>query len=247
MKRTTFLASLSLILALLVVVAGCDKERIVESTEYIEQIEYVTLPPDTVFRTDTVRQADTVVTYDSTTVRVTDTVIQIDYVHDTVVQVDYHHDTVTVYDTVHTVQYETDTTYMYFFDTTYLVDTVTVNESSDNEHVAIGALQYYSNGLVIEFINAEFGLTDGWIFYLSTMQSDIQQVSTGVYDIYGFIDYWTPDWESYYPLEYYWRISYIGGDPAEADSWQISEPPDASPIYEPGLGIVSQASDRSLR
>jgi hypothetical protein len=245
MKRTTFLATLTLILAVLLTVAGCDKEKIVESTEYIEQIEYITLPPDTVFRTDTVHHFDTVVHNDSVTIQVTDTVIQIDYVYDTVIQVSYIHDTITVYDTVNSVQFLFDT--LYFFDTTYIIDTVTVNQSGDNEHVAIGGLQYHSNGLVIEFISAEFGYTDGWIFYLSTMQSDIVRVSSGVYDIYGFIDYWTPDWAAYYPLEYYWRISYTGGDPADPANWQISEPPDASPTHEPGLKVVSRASDRSLR
>ncbi|UCG63155.1 MAG: hypothetical protein JSV52_07710, partial [Candidatus Zixiibacteriota bacterium] len=52
---------LSLIVCLMILsLPGCEKEKIVESTEYIHDIEYVELPADTVFRVDTVLIQDSI-------------------------------------------------------------------------------------------------------------------------------------------------------------------------------------------
>ncbi|MDX9858748.1 MAG: hypothetical protein RBT76_13235 [candidate division Zixibacteria bacterium] len=228
MKRLLVLASALLLLSLVPLFSGCDKERIVESTEYIEKIEYVDVPADTVI------VIDTVVIRDSVSVNTTDTVVVIDTVysqttiHDTITVVQNHYDTtiVTVTDTVVTVQHH--------------YDTVEVVSFAPNGALAFTAMQAYSDQLVIDFITQEFGYTDGWVLYLSTYQVDLQQQSAGVYDIYGYIDYWLPDWSAYYPLEFYWRMSYDGGDPADPNNWSIAEPT-SSIGHEPGISLSADA------
>jgi hypothetical protein len=218
------------VLLSLALIAGCDKERIVESTEYIENTEYIEVPGDTVFRVDTVYSGDSVVIIetDTVTVNITDTVT----VTDTVVQTD--HDTVTIIDTVVTVENH--------YDTTVIIDTVETVLYSPNEYLAIAAVHYFNDPLVIDLVNQEFGLTDGWIFYLSSFQLDLTKQSSDVYDIYGYIDYWTPDWSAYYPLEFYWRVTYTGGDPGDPNNWTLSNPPGAtSASRSPGVNIVSDA------
>jgi len=202
--------ALLLLIAALVGAAGCDKEKIVQSTEYVHDTQYVEQPPDTVFQVDTVYNNDSVI------VNHTDTLT----VHDTVVQVNYVHDTVTVYQT----------------------DTVLTTQCDPNEYLAFSALQYYCDPLVIQFINNEFGLTDGWIFYLSAFQVELTTQSASTYDIYGYIDYWTPDWSGYYPIEYYWRLTYTGGDPADPESWRLDDPPANAPNHTPGIKISEDAS-----
>jgi len=155
---------------------------------------------------------------------------------DTVVTIVNHTDTVYVIDTVVTVQHH--------YDTTEIVDTVLVTQCAPNEFLAMTALHYYTDPLVLEFIYQEFGLNEGWMFYLSTFQSEITVRSASVYDIYGLIDYWAPDWSGYYPLEYYWRMTYIGGDPADPDNWQIGEPPAAVSGHRPGI-CVSEDTARA--
>ncbi len=154
-----------------------------------------------------------------------DTVKITQVVHDTVTVINTVHDTVTVTHTVH--------------------DTVEVESSLPHVQFAFVAMQYFADEEVLAFINSEFGYSDGWIYYLSVMMSDISNPSTGVYDFYGYIDYWVPDWSGYYPLEYYWRISYKGGDPSDPDNWQLSDPP-AAPKRNPGVTRVTDAAAHNL-
>ncbi|MBU0983858.1 MAG: hypothetical protein KKA42_08310 [candidate division Zixibacteria bacterium] len=237
MNGKTLVLTLIALTALIFAISACEKEKIVESTEYISETEYITLPPDTVFQV----RIDTVYTSDSTIINNTDTVTIT--VHDTVVQVTTIIDTVFSVDTVTTIQHHYDTT------TVTIVDTVTTLQCDPNEYLAMAALQYYANSEVIQFINSEFGYTDGWVLYLNPFQSDVQSPSAGVYDIYGYIDYWTPEWDGYYVLEYYYRIDYTSGDPTNPENWTLSEPPAASPTRQPGMRIVPETSDaiRDLR
>jgi len=216
---TRFIIIMALTLVFLTA-AGCDKEKIVISIEYVHDIEYVELPGDTLLQIDTVFVGDSVI------INATDTVV----IRDTVVQTTTIHDTTVLYDTV--------VTQTHHYDTTYMVDTVQVTQCSPNEYLAFAALQYYSDPLVIDFINQEFGLNDGWVLYLSAFQVDLTEASTGVYDIYGYIDYWTPDWSAYYPIEFYWRISYSGGDPGDPSNWVLEEPAAASSGAQPGLTLA---------
>ena len=223
MTRKLLLLSTMTVLALLLLAAGCEKEKIVESTEYIHDVEYIQLPPDTVTVHDTVVVNDSVTVHDVDTVTVLDTVVVTNtvFVHDTVVTVQHH------------------------YDTTVLIDTVTVQQCTPNQNLAYTALESYSDELVIEFINQEFGYTDGWVFYLSAFQCEMTPRSASVYDIYGYIDYWTPDWSGYYPLEFYWRMTFTGGDPADPNNWDISEPPATVPSeHVPGVRVVPNQTAR---
>jgi hypothetical protein len=229
MKRAIAVILLLFAVSLILLQTGCEKEKIVESTEYVRDVEYVEVPPDTIY------QVDTITNHDSTTVTLSDTVT----ITDTIVQVDYVYDTVRVYDTVETV--------VNHYDTTVVVDTVETVRCNPNEYLAIAALQYYVDPLVLEFINSEFGYSDGWIFYLSSFQLELTRQSSTTYDIYGYIDYWTPDWSGYYPLEYYWRLTFTGGDPADPQDWQLSDPPTGSPSLTPGIKLIPDATQRSIR
>jgi len=194
---------------------------------------------------------------------VTDTMIQVNYVYDTthvydtVIQMSYIHDTMLVYDTVDQIVYVYDTivqwNYVYdtivtvqqHYDTVTIVDTIETIQCSPDEHFAFAALEYYSDPQVLEIINQEFGIADGWVLYLSQWQVDLSQASSGIYDIYGYIDYWTPDWSAYYPIEFYWRVSYLSGDPSDPHNWQLSEPPSATAGMEPGLNLHLNATEAS--
>jgi hypothetical protein len=231
MTRKLLALSTMTILLLVLLAAGCDKEKIVESTEYVHDVEYIQLPPDTIFHTDTVVVNDSIPVHDVDTVVIRDTVVQVNHVHDTVVV----YNTVTVHDTVVTVQHH--------YDTTVVIDTVVTQQCTPNQNLAYTALENHCNELVIQFINQEFGYTDGWVFYLSAYQCEVTRRSANVYDIYGYIDYWTPDWSGYYPLEFYWRMTFTGGDPADPDNWQISEPPVGAPTdHAPGVRVVPNQS-----
>jgi hypothetical protein len=225
MKRLTILSILIVVPLIVLLVLSCDNEKIVESTEYVHDIEYVQLPGDTVYLVDSVSTSDTV------TIETTDTV----YIGDTVVQTEYIYDTSFIYDTVETIQQ--------YYDTTLITDTLVTFQCDPNEHFAVSAMQYYTNPLVIEFIYQEFGYDDGWVFYLSTYQLDLTQQSTDVYDMYGYIDYWTPDWSGYYALEFYWRLVHTGGDPSDPDNWEITEPAMAAGNLTPGLRLMSDRSE----
>lgn len=207
---------ISLILAMMILsLPGCEKEKIVESTEYVHDIERVELPADTVYR------VDTVIAHDSDTVQITDTVVITDTIQGE-----------NVYDTVEVV----------------VIDTVETVRCEPNGYLAVAALQFYSDQIVLEFIDQNFGIDDGWVFYLSTHQLSLVGQSVDVYDIYGYIDYWTPDWSGFYPLEFYWRVTYTGGDPADVDNWQLSEPPSYSTgIPAPGVKLSADgASNRRM-
>jgi len=285
MKMALVVGVLLMVVAAVLTFTGCDKERIVESTEYVR--EYVELPPDTVWRLDTVIVKDSVTIYTVDTVFQHDTVVQVNHVfdtvnvHDTVATVAHHYDTVTIVDTVvqitqvydtlfvtdtivtvqHHYHYDTVTvvdtviqgggtvydtvvvvdtivTVQHHYDTTYVVDTVQIAQCSPNEFLAFTALQYYSDPLVIDAINSEFGINDGWVFYLSAFQHEVTRQSADTYDIYGLIDYWTPDWSAFYPFEFFWRMKHIGGDPAVPTSWQMLEPPGYAPGLDPGLNLT---------
>ncbi len=212
MRRIFIVGTLLLVVAVFLTVAGCDKEKIVETTEYIHDVEYIESPPDTVFVSDT------------TTINSSDTV----FLTDTVVQINHEYDTVFVYDTVTTVQNH--------------YDTVLVPQCSPNELLATSALEYRCDPLVLEAINAEFGLSEGWILYLSAFQIEITRQSASVYDIYGIIDYWTPDWTGFYPFEFFWRMTFNGGDPADPDNWTMSEPPGAVSGHNPGIQMIEDPS-----
>jgi hypothetical protein len=233
MARIFIFGALLLTISVFLALAGCEKEKIVESTEYIHEIEYIEVPADTVFQVDTVLQIDTVYNADSVTITNTDTIM----IFDTVIQVDYVYDTVLVHDTVTTVQY--------IYDTTFVTDTVMVSQSSPNPLLAFGALQYHTDPLVIGVVTQDLGYTDGWIFYLSAYQAGWNFESESIYDIYGFIDYWSPDWNDFLALEFYWRMTYISGDPSDPTNWEISDPPGMSAGHQPGLNVIEDPNERS--
>ena len=236
---------LLLVLVLSLSFSGCDKEKIVESTEYVHDIEYQQLPPETVYTVDTLLINDSTVVTNTDTVFVLDTVFQTEYIHDTIYQTNYIHDT--VFQTVYI--HDTVTVVHNFYDTVEVVDTVTLAQCTPNEYLAMAALQYYCDPLVLDFINDEFGIDEGWVYYLSTFQVALTKESDGVYDIYGYIDFWMSDWSGYYPLEYYWRLVHTGGDPANPENWQLAEPPTSAGAFSPGLKLSDNArsSSRSLR
>lgn len=226
MKQLTWFLILTVTVLTLVT---CDKEKTVTSTEYIHDIKYVEGPVDTILVVDTLTRVDTVYRQDSTIVQNTDTIILVDTLvvsqTDTVLVIDTVIQQITIHDTVHSV------------------DTVTTAECLPYVHFAFASMPYYLDQQVIAFINAEFGYSDGWVLYLSLSQSDVSSPATGVYDFYGFIDYWTPDWSSFYPLEYYYRMTHLGGDPSDPDNWQLSEPPATSPSRPNGLALSAARPD----
>ena len=221
LNRLKLLIPLMMIGMVFLLIAGCDKERIVESTEIIHETEYVELPPDTVI------VYDTVVTYDSVSTTVYDTVVQINTIYDTVIQTNTIYDTVIVTNTV------------VHYDTTVVTDTVVQASNEANELLAVGALEYYVDPLVLDFVYQEFGLNDGWIYYLSTWQMEFTRQSAGVYDIYGYIEFWATDWSGYYPLEFYYRVTHTGGDPADVTNWSLGEPTSGTPEHNPGLKSIA--------
>ena len=234
------------ILLILAFVSCENRERITE-TEYVHDIKYIESPPDTVLRIDTLYNFDTLVHYDTVfsgggdTVLQYDTVMQIDTIYsssiDTVTITEVVYDTTRVYDTVNVINT--------VYDTVIRVDTVTQQACAPFVQFAFAALQYHADGEVIAFINSEFGYDDGWVYYLSIAMSDVSSPSTGVYDFYGYIDYWAPDFSGYYPLEYYWRISFTGGDPSDPDNWNLSDPP-AAPKKDPGVRLSPDTELRSI-
>ena len=156
---------------------GCDKERIVESSEVVKDTQYIELPPDTIFVVDTVFNTDS-----STTI-----------VHDTVYQVTNHYDTVYVNhtDTVNISSVDTVTVTNTITDTVTIaetiVDTVQIQQNAPSQSLAFAALTYYSNSLVIDFINQTYGIGEGYMLYLNEFQSDISHPSANVWDIYDIV------------------------------------------------------------
>ncbi len=256
MVRKPLIIFAFLFLLLGLIISGCDKERIVESTEYIHDIEYVQIPADTVFKIDTVFKldtttstttifdtviiqdsstvTDTIFLNDTTVVTITDSII----VFDTITQTINNYDTVIISDTINTIEY--------IHDTISITDTVQVNQNTPNEFLAFTALQYYSDPIVIEQTTFDYGITNGYIFYLSAYRHSMTKQSSSVYDIYGYIDFWTTNWSDFYAYEYYWRMTYTGGDPADPLNWQISDPPALSSSNTPGLHVIQKNEDANL-
>lgn len=127
-----------------------------------------------------------------------------------------------------------------------ITDTVYINQGgeacSPSEPLAMTALQYYSNDEVMNFIYGEFGYTEGWIYYLTEFQCDVTESSTGVFDVYGYVDFWMSDFSAYYPMEFNWRIRYTSGDPTDPTNWTLEDPPLASSGHIPGLRLVDENS-----
>ncbi len=229
---------------MLAVIYGCDKERIVTTTETVHETEYIELPQDTILMTDSffVNTTDTfqLISTDTFFVNTTDTfqLISTDTVTINTT------DTMTIYDTLHITHILIDTVEMYqtLYDTVMVTvtDTVVQDNQTADEYYAYTALQFHTDPAVLQFINSEFGIAEGWIFYLSTFQNTVANPSAGVYDFTGFIDYWVPDWSSYYPLEYAWRVSFNGGDPSNPSNWSLSDPPGVVSGQDAGISLVKE-------
>ena len=146
------------------------------------------------------------------------------------------YDTTTVLDTITVV------------DTIEIVDTITISQCEPFVQFAFAALQYYGNAEILTFINNEFGIDDGWIYYLSITQCDLQSPSPGVYNIYGYANYWTIEFDAYYPLEYYWGVSYLGNDPSDIDNWELTDPSaQTSTLSANKTGGIKIATERMLK
>ena len=221
MKKILVFGTGFLVLMTVFLSTGCDKERIVTSTEVVHDTKYIELPPDTVFSVDTVFSTDSVVVRATDTVRLHDTVRVTTVVHDTVVTVRNFYDTVTV--------------------TVTVTDTVVKTQCLPNAVTAIAAMQAQTDPLVLEFILAELGLSDGWVFYQTNTQMEVMQASSNTWDIYSYVDYWAPDWSGYYPLEIYWRLTFKSGDPANPNNWQMTDPPTGVSGHRAGMATVSKA------
>jgi len=204
--RIYVLTATTVFLLLMISIAGCDKEKIVESTEYIHDIEYVESPPDTVFHVDTTYISDSIVVHVTDTVRLTDTVVT----------TQNHYDTIFVTDTVFQTQYQA------------------------SASAAVEAMQHYTDPFVLEYVNQMYGLGEGWIFYLASSQMDITHPSANIYDIYGYLEFYSADWSAYYPFEFYWRLTYTDGDPSVAGNWQMSEPPAKVSGHQTGIAPSSR-------
>lgn len=217
LKNLFYISLLWLGALLTVLPAGCSKEKIVESTEYIHDIEYVESPPDTIIVWDTVIRSDSVVVVSRDTIRIVDTLQLVD----TVTIVNTIHDTVRITSVVH--------------------DTVLKAQCSPSTQLAIDAMISQADPLILEFLMQEVGQNDGWVFHLSPMHMDVTQVSSSVWDIYSVVDYWAADWSGYYQVEMLWRMTYTGGDASDPDNWTMGDPP-ASPKYRPGLNPADKTS-----
>lgn len=226
----------SVLLVIILLIFGCEKERTITSTEYIHEIEYVEGPTDTVFVFDTLFQVDTLFQQDSITVNTFDTIIIVDtlfeFITDTLAITEYINDTIVLFDTVTIVEN--------IYDTIYVIDTVVTFGCPPYVHFAFASMPYYTDQQVIDFINAEFGYSNGWIYYLSLSMTDVSSPSDGVYNFYGYVNYWTPNWSAYCPLVYYWRMTFLGGDPSDPDSWQLSDPPTGSSGKIGGLRLSTE-------
>ncbi len=279
MKRLIISALMALVLTAGLGLTGCDKERIVNSSERVQEIVKVTdtvFVRDTVYRIDSVNTVDTVTQYvgqsdtviyydttwrfdttwryDTTYVTRTDTLIVVDTVvlvggggdtvfvdtsvvehdtvliHDTIVVTDSIavFDTIVQVDTI--VQTMTDTVYQ----TQYVHDTVTIAGCQPLVHFAYAAMHGWGDIEVIAAVNAQYGYNDGWVFWLSIYMTAIDNPSQGVYDFWGYIDYWSPDWNEFVPFEYGWRMTHLGGDASDPNNWQLSDAPGTGYYAPPG-------------
>ncbi len=241
MKRIALIGLILLTLAAALFVANCTREKTVESTEYVHDIKYVDSPPDTIVRLDTILRADTVKLASKDTVRVVDTVHTTNTVHDTVRVTQLVHDTVrvtvTVHDTVVTVKTHFDTV------TVTVTDTVLKTQAVPNAVLAISAMEFQTDPLVYNYVAQNVGDTGGWVLYLSPAQMAVSPVSSGVYDITSYVDYYAADFSGDYPMYVKWRMTYQSGDPSNPSSWQMSNPPGA---VSPGLTTAQRGSAAHL-
>lgn len=205
---------------LIISIYGCDKEKIVTTTETVKETEYVEVPGDTVFLIDTI--------YNSGSGSV-DTIYQTNTVYDTVYQNNTIHDTV----------YQTNTVYVY--------DTVETQSLTPDDHQAYAALQYNVDPMLMDVIYDAYGYSDGWILYLSTWLNTVDNPSAGVYDFNGVVEYWTLDWSGYEPFEYYFRVTYNGGDPSDVANWTVTDPPATVNGYKPGINKKDKAVITDLK
>jgi hypothetical protein len=232
MTQIPYFKAIIVFFTVIVLATGCNKERIVESTEYVHDIEYVESPPDTVFHLDTLAIRDSVEVKTTDTIRLIDTVTQTNQIHDTV------RITVTVHDTVVRTQYH--------YDTLVDVDTIIRTQYQASAVLAIEAMQAQTTPLVFDYIAETYGLGEGWVFFLTSSQMNVTQSSTNVYDIYGYLEYYTEDWSEYYPLEFYWRITYNSGDPSNSNNWTMSDPPSTVAMHQPGMKAMTRATPSKL-
>ncbi len=286
MKRLIISALVALLLTAGLTMTGCDKERIVNTSERVQEVVEITdtvFVRDTVFRVDSITtidtvteyigEADTIIYHDTTwrfdttwhfdttyitqidTIEIVDTVILAGGGDDTV-WVDtsaIYHDTLMIYDTI------TITDSIAIFDTIFQIDTIiqtqvdtvyqtqyvydTVNIGGGCEplvHFAYAALQGWGDVEVIAAVNAEYGYEDGWVFWLSIYMTAIDNPSSGVYDFWGYIDYWSPDWGQFVPFEFGYRMTYLGGDASDPNNWQLSDAPTSGGGTGAAPGIVIQ-------
>jgi hypothetical protein len=240
--RLTIAAILVLFLSMAFLTAGCDKEKIVESKEYVHDIQYVNLPPDTIVRLDTIVKVDSVAIGSKDTVRLVDTLRINTVIHDTIRTTSVVHDTVRVNVYVH----DTVITIRNHYDTVVVTDTVVKTQCTPNTSLAVAAMESQTDPLVLDFINQQIGQNQGWILYLTASQMDIKQVSSSVWDIYAYVDYYASDWSGDYPLEVYWRLTYLGGDPANPNNWKMSDPPAYTGSRRAGISTVSKSSSERL-
>jgi hypothetical protein len=219
MKAVLGFGAALLLMTIVIVATGCDKERTITSTEIVHDTKYIELPPDTIFVIDTVSGVDTLIVHDIDTVLKTDTLRINVIVHDTVIKTVNHYDTIQRTDTV----------------------TVTVTLFQPNATTAVAAMQALTDPQVLQFAYDNFGLSDGWVFYLTPAQMEVVQSSTKVWDIFAYVDYWSPDWSGYYPLEVYWRMTYKSGDPADPNNWTMTDPPAAISGQPNGVSASTHA------
>ena len=239
-------SALALILLLLgVIIFSCEKEKTVTSTEYIHDIEYVEGPTDTIFMIDTLMRVDTLIQYDTTGGSGIDTVFDTVYQTetDTVIISEYVYDTTEIVDTV-TV---TNTIYDTITVTNTVYDTVVNTECLPFVHFAFTCMPVHADPVILDFIYNETGYDEGWIYYLSSAQTDMESPSNGVYDCYGYVNYWTTDFTGYYPMEYYWRMTYLGDDPSDPANWQLSDPPSRSSGKVGGVQLIEVTTQNISR
>ena len=228
LARTTILWTA---LFLTILAAGCNKEKIVESTEYVHDIQYVESPPDTVTIRDTIYRSDSVIVHSTDTVKITDTLRITNTIHDTVRITNVVHDTVRITSIVH--------------------DTVLKAQCTASTQLAIDAMISQAEPLLSDFLMEQVGQNDGWVFHLSPSQMDVSQASSTVWDIYSVVDYWAADWSGYYQVEMYWRMTFNGGDASNPSNWSMSDPP-AAQKYQPGINpaakvVTGQSLKSNLR
>lgn len=224
---SSFFSGLALPVVLLIF-WGCDKEKIVTTTEYVHDTKYIEMPPDTVRMIDTVFSSDTSYINGRDTVFLLDTIYHNSVIYDTIRITTIIHDTVLVFRDR--------------YDTVIIIDTVLQTQFSATSPLAVAAMTYHTDPLVFDFVNREYGWGEGYIFYITPSQMDIAHPSANVYDIYGYLEYYSSNWANYVPIEFYWRITYRSGDPSNPNNWQMSEPPSAISVRQPGLNSVTGGS-----